>query len=101
MATVEKLDARAAVAAAKEFAAKLFASEKISELGLEEIELSEDRTWWLVTLGFTRRWAKEPKPTRGGISFFAERQGQREYKVFKIHARTGEVTGVKMHHRAA
>lgn len=103
MATLEKpadfLDARAAVAAAKEFAGKLFASEKIAHLGLEEIELTEDGNWWLVTLGFSRPWAKRTTTRQAlfGAPVAETREEKREYKVFRVDSRTGDVAAIKMY----
>jgi hypothetical protein len=107
VATLEKpadvLDARAAVAEAKEFAAKLFAGEKISHLGLEEIELTDDGKWWLVTLGFSRPWDLPRRTTTSSAVGAAleelrgERLPDREYKVFRVDAGTGVVAAVKMH----
>jgi hypothetical protein len=68
--------------------------EKIEDLRLEETELSEDRQYWLVTLGYDR-----PTPVHldqlmgiGGLN----RKYQREWRVFRVDAETGEVLSMKI-----
>ncbi|MGB2727351.1 MAG: hypothetical protein WBC40_11640 [Halobacteriota archaeon] len=50
------------------------------DISLEEIELTDDRKCWLVTLGFPR-------------SFFGP---TKDYKVIKVDAETGAVLSMKM-----
>lgn len=58
-AVVAEIDIKEAVRRAKDFAPTLFESEKISKLGLEAVERSEDGRFWLVTLGFVRPHLKK------------------------------------------
>lgn len=51
------------------------------DISLEEIELTEDTSCWLVTLGYPR----------GGLDT------EREYKIVKVEAQTGEVLAIKIH----
>ena len=53
------MDVKQAVAAAKSYIGELFASEDITELGLEEVSLDESSGEWRVTVGFARPWEKE------------------------------------------
>ena len=53
---------------------------------LEEVELTEDEKYWLITLSF-----QSVNPT--GTIFFPPR---REYKVFRINAETGELQSMKI-----
>ncbi|NER04808.1 MAG: hypothetical protein F6K17_20500 [Okeania sp. SIO3C4] len=79
-----------AVSAAKKYLQSLqsILEYKIQDLRLEEVELSEDRKYWLITLGFITTTAGEEE------SFFLKKE--RDYKVFKIHAETGEVESMKI-----
>ena len=61
---------------------------QIKELRLEEVELSEDRKYWLITLGFIANTTGEEE------SFFSKKE--RDYKVFKVNAETGEVESIKI-----
>ena len=99
---VTEIDIKEAVRRAKEFAAALFEPEKISKLGLEAVERSEDRLYWLVTLGFTRpHLFSVPRKTRpisplDEILPRSEPQPEREYKVFRVDTQSGEVVGVRL-----
>lgn len=88
--TNKRIDVRAAVFAAKNYLQSLqgLLEYQIKDLRLEEVELSEDRKYWLITLGFitTTVGAEE--------SFFLKKE--RDYKVFKVNAETGEVESMKI-----
>jgi hypothetical protein len=101
-AVVAEIDIKEAVRRAKEFAATLFEPEKISKLGLEAVERSEDGRYWLVTLGFARpHLFSVPRKTRP-ISPLDEilprpkPKPEREYKVFRVDTQSGEVVGVRL-----
>jgi hypothetical protein len=72
------LDARGAAAIARRYLIDLLGDQY--DLRLEEIEVAEDDSHWLVTLSYTNT------PLRS----------LREYKVFKIDARTGKVLYMKI-----
>jgi len=96
---VSEIDVKEAVRRAKDFAVILFEPEKISRLGLEGVERSEDGRYWLVTLGFARPHLLPDKQSSHSpldqIFPRPEPQAEREYKVFRIDAQSGEVIGVK------
>jgi hypothetical protein len=52
---------------------------------LEEVELTEDGKYWLITLSFN--------PANPAAIIFPPR---REYKVFRINAETGELQSMKI-----
>jgi hypothetical protein len=79
-----------AVASARDFAGGLLDAEKLSGISLEEVELSADERFWLVTLGF---------PALGRWSELAG--AGRDYKVFKVDAETGIVSSMKIRAAAA
>jgi hypothetical protein len=101
-AVVAEIDIKEAVRRAKEFAATLFEPEKISKLGLEAVERSEDGRYWLVTLGFTRPHLFSVSRKTRRISPLdeilprPEPQPEREYKVFRVDTHSGEVVGVEL-----
>lgn len=84
-----KIDVRAAVISAENYFDHLKRSMgSIENLRLEEVELSEDKKFWLITLGFdclSRNNRLQVVP-----------QYAREYKIFKINAETGEVESMKI-----
>jgi len=63
------------------------------DLRLEEAELSEEKKHWFITLGFIRPVDKTSSPL---ADLIATRNYEREYKVFKIDATTGEVQSIKI-----
>lgn len=75
-----------AVAAARDFASDLLDAEKLAGITLEEVELSGDERFWLVTFGF---------PATGRFGQFASALA-RDYKVFKVDAENGGVSSMKI-----
>lgn len=61
-----------------------------SDLVLEEIEMSEEEDFWLVTLGYTL------PPLTGLRAVMTDGITRREYKVFKINAETGDFVNMKI-----
>lgn len=94
------IDVKEAVRLAKEFASSLLESEKISNLGLEAVERTEDGQHWLVTLGFSRPWAsfgaRRSESPLDQVLPFRGPQPEREYKVFKVDAESGEVVAMQV-----
>jgi hypothetical protein len=54
----------------------------VADVRLEEVELGEERTYWYVTLSYQRQ---DSFPMIG-----------RDYKVFKVDARSGDVLSMKI-----
>lgn len=82
------MDVREAIATAKTYVQELFAEEKISNIGLEELVYEEDLDRWKVTVGFTRPW-DEPRNVYDAI-----RQATipaRSYKIVTIANEGGKV----------
>ncbi|OCR00587.1 hypothetical protein BCD67_11440 [Oscillatoriales cyanobacterium USR001] len=63
------------------------------DLRLEEVELSDDKKYWFITLGFSRPVDKSKNPL---ADLVAVSSYERVYKVFKINAETGEVQSMKI-----
>jgi hypothetical protein len=89
----ERIEVKRAALAAKEYFHSLYPT--IYNSSLEEVELSEDGKYWLITLGF-----QPPKgnpvldPPTSFDSIFGPPKAK--YKVFRVDARTGEVTAMKI-----
>jgi len=62
-------------------------------LQLEEVEISEDRNFWLITLGFERLVRGEKHPL---VSVEPPPKYERAYKLFRVNAETGEVEAMKI-----
>ena len=65
----------------------------VTELRLEEVELSEDGKYWLITLGYDRA---KPGDPFAGLLGSAKREFIREYRVLKISSSTGELLSMKI-----
>ncbi|MBW4491830.1 MAG: hypothetical protein KME26_01705 [Oscillatoria princeps RMCB-10] len=89
------IDVRSAVIGAKQYLQSLQdqIGMLIDDLRLEEVELSEDRKFWLITLGFSRSADKAKNPLADLID---SPKYEREYKIFKINSETGEVQSMKI-----
>ncbi len=88
-----------AVIAAFNFLNDLYASEELIDLALEEVELSDDEKYWLVTLGFTRQFSKplelatvSPWEAIGPKRTFTNR----DYKIIKVDASTGKAESMRI-----
>jgi hypothetical protein len=64
----------------------------VSQVLLEEVELSEDQQFWLITFSY---------PAPDGSPFAAVVGGGRAYKVVKLQADTGKLVSVKIRSLAA
>ncbi|OIP66911.1 MAG: hypothetical protein AUK43_21015 [Oscillatoriales cyanobacterium CG2_30_40_61] len=88
-----KIDVRAAVSSAQNYFNQLKSLiGSIENLRLEEVELSDDKKFWFITLGFERKITNKNNRLKLEIA----PQSLREYKVFKINAETGEVESMKI-----
>lgn len=81
------IDVKQAAQSASTFINGLYSGEMVSDVRLEEVELSEDGKFWMITLSF-------PLPSSLGIVYLGG--GGRQYKLFKIDADTGEVLSMKI-----
>ena len=92
------MEVRQAVRTATDYVREIFSDEKISNLGLEEVEYVPDRSEWLVTVGFSRPW-DYPKRTGQPLSLFPnevyEQPPDRDYKVVHVDETSGQVTAIK------
>ena len=81
------LEVKKAVQLAKEYLSDIMPV-PASEVLLEEVELSDDGRFWLVTLSY-------PAPAPTPILVLTGR-GNREYRVVKLLAETGEFESIKI-----
>lgn len=82
------IDVKEAAQRASQYFADLYETESAA-VQLEEVELTEDGKFWLITLSYpVRRAFDVPIPP-----FM---QQKREYKLFKIDTKTGGVRSMKI-----
>ena len=70
----------------------LFKDEKISNIGLEEVEFNSEIGNWEVTVGFSRPW---DYPQGALASIAAGASAKRTYKIVTVNDMDGEVISVK------
>jgi hypothetical protein len=87
------MDVKEAVELAKAHIQDLFGSEKIYNLGLEEVSFDDRTQKWSVTIGFSRPW-QEPANTLASIAQHMS-YPTRSYKVVEIVDPTKEIKSVK------
>jgi hypothetical protein len=89
---IKRIDVRAAVSAVKDYCQFIQDLIRLStnDIRLEELELSDDKQFWLITISFEGKTFTEEHPM--GIRYIDER----EYKIFKVNAQTGEVESMKI-----
>lgn len=83
------LDVKEAARRASEYFAGLYDPKQIDDVQLEEVEMSEDGKYWLITLSYPLLPAGLTPIPFGQIS-------RRKYKLFTIDAQTGEVKSMKI-----
>lgn len=66
----------------------------ISDLRLEEIELTEEEKYWLITISFNRKIDKKIEQMNPLIKM--PDIFEREYKTWEVDAETGKVKSIKM-----
>ena len=79
------IDVKQAVTRASEYMKELPAAGAVHDLLLEELELTDDGRYWLITLSY---FDKNPSATPFPV--------ERRYKIFTIDADTGRVLAMKM-----
>jgi len=67
---------------------------QVSDFSLEEVELSEDGKFWLITLGFSVI-EKRLGPTTLAAAL-GSMSPRTKFKVFKVDAQTGKVLSMKI-----
>ena len=87
------IDIKQAVKSATEYLISLYDSVELNDLMLEEVELSEDDQYWLVTLGFTTRISVSVEPV---LKIAGHKEAMRQFKVIKINTITGEPLSMKI-----
>ncbi len=93
-----KIDVRSAVEAARSYLQQVMdqlvdTAYPIQGLRLEETELSENKKYWLITLGFDRPIGEHIEPLQFSSN---NRKYERTYRIFKINAQTKEVKSMKI-----
>jgi hypothetical protein len=84
-----RIDARQAASAAAAYFKELYPN--VVSFSLEEVELSEDGSHWLITLSF-----EIPANPHLGNVLVQFQAPKTKFKVFKVDAKTGKVVAMKI-----
>jgi hypothetical protein len=79
------LDVKEAAQRASEYFSALYQNQQVENIQLEEVEITDDDQYWLITLSFP------VKSDLANVFTF-----KRQYKIFKIDSKTGEVKSMKI-----
>ena len=92
------IDAKAAVGFAREYIDSIQAitGVPLENLRLEEIEMTEDESFWLITLGYDNPDRPSHSATLGVLDPNLARRSAREYKQFRVKADSREVKSMKI-----
>ena len=86
------MDVKEAVAHAKKHILELFEDERLTNIGLEEVEIDETANEWIVTIGFSRPW---DEPRNAFAALAATSFPRRAFKIVRIANSNGTVISVK------
>ena len=94
------MEVKDAVTKALHHFAEVFAEEKLSNVGLEEVMYDPARKRWNVTVGFSRPWDYPPQSPIGGLvqdlHKTKPRPIHRNYRVVEINDPDEQVTAIKI-----
>ena len=92
------IDVKEAAKVAHDYTRELYKDYGVGEVDpitLEEVELTDDERFWLITLGMYRSALPTPtSPIETFVSALAKRE--RVYKIVKIHSSSGKVQSMKI-----
>lgn len=97
MESKSMIDLRNAVKAAYDYLRSLqdMMGHQLENLRLEEVELSEDKNFWLITLGFDGNFIINNSMAVAALGMSTQER-RREYKLFKVNSQSGEVEAMKI-----
>jgi hypothetical protein len=89
------MDVKNAVTLAVKQIGELFEHEKISNLGLEEVEFDPGVNEWRVTIGFSRPWDYPQNMNALAALAGQVSKPSRSFKIVTINDNTGEIVAIK------
>lgn len=89
------IEVREAVRLAIQEAQIFFEGSQLIDLSLEEVELTDDERYWLITLGYYVQNIN-PAQNKFALAIEGERKYIRKYKKFKIDANSGRFVSMKI-----
>lgn len=90
------IDVKQAVSNASEFFKSLYDVNKLDNLMLEEVAVSDDERYWFVTFGFSDIQRQLKPPESHPLDILKTYQPVRIYKIIKVDAKTGQALSMKI-----
>ncbi len=90
------IDVKTAVKSAVSKLRELYNETETPNLLLEEVALSDDETYWNVTLGFSTPVVEPPNPFTNALSAALSKKFERKYKLFEIDAENGDFKAMRI-----
>lgn len=84
------VDVQQAAATATTYLISLYPQLSLLDVQLEEVELTEDEKYWLITLSYPLLKVAAPSALAGFMP------SKKDYKVFKIDSDAGQVRSMKI-----
>lgn len=75
---------------------EFYTGDSVDDLQLEEVELTEDEKYWLITLGFAPAPSSAQSTPLPAFLAGIRPSAERKYRVFKVNAENGKVLSMKM-----
>ncbi|MBI5815853.1 MAG: hypothetical protein HZB29_09620 [Nitrospinae bacterium] len=73
----------------------LFEHEKLTNIGLEEVEYDPEHHEWTVTVGFSRPWDYPTSTTTIAALAYQSEPPKRSYKIIRINDDNQEIVAMK------
>jgi hypothetical protein len=89
------INVQEAVEAATKAILNFYAGKDLADVSLEEVELSGDEKFWLITMGFSIPVSESSASTLNKL-FTGVPAYERKYKVLKVDVNTGIVLSMKI-----
>ena len=85
------INVKEAIVKAMEYFDLIYDDKKYSDLQLEEVELSDDGSYWLITLGYG-----VPVKSHAVVRALGSPTQYKKYKILKVKSDTGDVVSMKI-----
>ncbi|MHB0873759.1 MAG: hypothetical protein ACYC2J_11375 [Acidithiobacillus ferrooxidans] len=87
------MDVKEVVESAKHYIMDIYQEEKITNVGLEEVDFDEKNNVWFVTIGFSRPWdePRNPLAALAGQGAYVKRT----FKTVRVLDKDGKIRSIK------
>jgi hypothetical protein len=90
------IDMKQAVQIALDFCRSFYGQDKLADLILEEVELTEDEKFWLVTMGFNLGQVETGQPSANISGSSPTKRPDHVFKTMKVDANNGRALSLRI-----